>query len=492
MRLIYFYAVSILALVTVINSAQALTMQEMFNQVGVTGNVTGPGAYNGQTQNTLTGGSLVMHVPTNNYQLMNLAPPKISGGCNGISIFGGAYSFIDKQQFVDMLKNIGQAATSQAFYMALDSLCPMCGTELKTLSDTMNKANWNNINTCETGKAVAQFASHGASKMYDSLTHVNETEGPTSGANSDTTDARAQNSNPGAVACNAASLQNSGAIKLPTGNLAYEALKNYGGAIPIEQMELFMSVTGTLSFVNDDNACGATGLGKIGYAYIPPTITDFMVLMGQNGDTTLAGVQMISCSAASGLVDPALTPNIKTTCDNPGIERKDYNEPPFKAMTHTYMRAIADALRANNRRLEQRYVDFINASPLPVYKMLAVATSFKDPNIVDTMINNYSDLVAAEYARSYIEHIYDVTFAALNDPSIQLTEKQKSDLEDMKKSREKMERKMGTELAKIYASSQSVTSMAETIRFLERTMNSSLPNFIGDSMKWQNSQMGGK
>ena len=54
------------------------SMQGWFNDIGAYGNVTGAAAYQGQTRNLYTGGSLYMRTPVRNYQLATVSPPSFT------------------------------------------------------------------------------------------------------------------------------------------------------------------------------------------------------------------------------------------------------------------------------------------------------------------------------------------------------------------------------------------------------------------------------
>ena len=99
-------------------------MQAMFNDLGALGNVTAPGAFRGQAMNLYTGGSFMMRSPGRNYSLADVQLPSLRAGCGGIDLFGGSFSFINKQQFVALLRNIGSNAVGYAFKLALQSISP--------------------------------------------------------------------------------------------------------------------------------------------------------------------------------------------------------------------------------------------------------------------------------------------------------------------------------------------------------------------------------
>ena len=129
-------------------------MQAMFNDLGALGNVTSPGAFRGQAMNLYTGGGLMMRAPGRNYPLINAQLPSLRAGCGGIDLFGGAFSFINKQQFVALLQNIGSNAIGYAFKLALQSISPDIDKLLTELQDQLNKINAMNINSCEAAQAL--------------------------------------------------------------------------------------------------------------------------------------------------------------------------------------------------------------------------------------------------------------------------------------------------------------------------------------------------
>ena len=129
-------------------------MKTMFNDLGALGNVTTPGAFRGQAMNLYTGGSLMMRTPGRNYPLASVQLPSLRAGCGGIDLYGGAFSFINKQQFISMLQNIGANAVGYAFKLALQSISPDIDKLLTELQDQINKINAMNINSCEAAQAL--------------------------------------------------------------------------------------------------------------------------------------------------------------------------------------------------------------------------------------------------------------------------------------------------------------------------------------------------
>ena len=234
-------------------------MQAMFNDLGALGNVTTPGAFRGQAMNLYTGGSLMMRAPGRNYPLATVQLPSLRAGCGGIDIYGGAFSFINKQQFIALLQNIGANATGYAFKLALQSISPDIDKLLTELQDQINKINAMNINSCEAAQALV----NGVVGEYDnSVMSGCANISQYLGSVSDRAEARLTcATNAPAVVKTAANsadpnVRNATFVK---GNVTWLALNQVGGSISQQEKELIMSVIGTvILYPPADDGSGAT------------------------------------------------------------------------------------------------------------------------------------------------------------------------------------------------------------------------------------------
>jgi len=158
----------LLLITLVINPASLATasldssISEMFNRWGGRVNVTSPGAYEAQTRGFMVGGSLSARMPQDSMQLMSIKAPSISAGCGGIDIFGGAFSFVNADQFVQFAKKVGQNALGYAFSLGLEAVCPTCNSVIKDLRNVMNMINKGNVDSCMAAKALVNSAASGA------------------------------------------------------------------------------------------------------------------------------------------------------------------------------------------------------------------------------------------------------------------------------------------------------------------------------------------
>nr|WP_265343068.1 conjugal transfer protein TraH [Enterobacter kobei] len=77
---------------------------------GSMSNVTAPGDYQSVTRDGYTGGGFVLRNKLRTLTPISISLPSASGGCGGIDLFGGSFSFINADQFVQMLRNIASNA----------------------------------------------------------------------------------------------------------------------------------------------------------------------------------------------------------------------------------------------------------------------------------------------------------------------------------------------------------------------------------------------
>ncbi len=115
----------------------------------------GPGVYTSQQGETLSGGYAAVSVPEQQYNIISFAPPSISGGCGGINLFMGSFSFISAKQFEQMLENIGEGLLTYAFYSAISAMCSQCSAILNSLEQAAQAMNSLTKNTCNLNAGVA-------------------------------------------------------------------------------------------------------------------------------------------------------------------------------------------------------------------------------------------------------------------------------------------------------------------------------------------------
>lgn len=133
---------------------QSDSLEDMFQKWGFQATETSAGAYNAQTRGFAVGGSMSIRAKNEMFQPFTLKAPSFKTGCGGIDIFGGAFSWINAEQFTKNLRAIGQNALGYAFSLGLEWVCPTCSSVLKELQHFMNQINKMSADSCMAAKAL--------------------------------------------------------------------------------------------------------------------------------------------------------------------------------------------------------------------------------------------------------------------------------------------------------------------------------------------------
>ena len=117
-------------------------------------NVTDPTAHLGQRRGVLDGGSVVTRARIMNESLIQVVPPSLSAGCGGIDLFAGSFSFINADQFQDLLRAIAANAAGYAFEVALQNMCKTCADTMNYLQKVVQALNQGLGNSCQLAKGL--------------------------------------------------------------------------------------------------------------------------------------------------------------------------------------------------------------------------------------------------------------------------------------------------------------------------------------------------
>ncbi|MCC6710634.1 MAG: conjugal transfer protein TraH [Gammaproteobacteria bacterium] len=434
-------------------------MQTMFNDLGALGNVTSPGAFRGQAMGLYTGGSLMMRAPGRNYPLLNAQLPSLRAGCGGIDLYGGAFSFINKQQFIALLQNIGANAVGYAFKLALQSISPDIDKLLTELQDQINKINAMNINSCEAAQALVNgVVGEFDNSVQSGCANISQYLGTVT----DRAEARVT------CATNAPSIVRNAATSTdPTvrnatfakGNVTWLALNRVDGAISRQEKELIMSVIGTVVLSPPTNdGSGASP------RYFEPTITGMRDLLLGRAD-----------SAAEGKIDvDVYVCDDATECLNPN--RSTVSVKPFTQLVAERLHRMSDNI-ANRTAQSSADIGFINNTTEPVYRMLAVANAVPGSGTAETLIETYKDVIAIDYAETFLNRALTQALSALSQ-ALKRTGMEEKYMDSMRDNAQEARRQLLAEKQTAYAKVRSVSSMTQDLQTLERQLWSAMPPAI--------------
>ena len=449
-------------------NTMAMTMQELFDNVNAQGNVSTPSVIQGQTMNMLSGGSMFMRMPNRTYNIGSFTPPSYNVGCGGIDLFAGGFSFINKEKFVAMLRNIGSNALGYGFKLAIQNLCPTCDNVMQALQATAQAMNRLNVDSCEAAKGLV------TATLPDSWskdkTNTAKMFGVDGGYFSDVSDAWANLAN-SATKTNdqvnkAAADKPEMKDALPIGNVTWNALKKLDG-LTDEYKMLIMSMVGTTIFPTDSEK--------------PPIILARKEITVQ---ALIGGNVVDSDGKPVGKIDLPIWKCIDTT-DCLTVTEGTLNTDSFRAMIRTKMNVITDKIATRSAYPDPVGVmQFLNTTDLPVYKLLAVATSLNNTSMADSLVNRYQELMAAKYAEVYIQRAASDLRSAISKYSAQASPATSAVMEKLQPQLDLLQQEARQVLVAAYTQTVSTYNIAQEVGYMERAMTANLSGTLRASLAY--------
>ena len=397
----------------------------------------------------------------------------------GTGSFGHAYVFeayhledlviVSRDEEKQRLKNITAALPGIAFQLALEAVSPLLGGLTKWAKGLDTWINNARINSCETAKAIVSTA---AESLGYSSQETCADLAIEMGMESDRDAARRRCSSdrPSILASARSSGDANVRNKAPfVGNLTWKALQRTGGYLDDAERELIMSMVGTVIYYPEEDARDPEP--------VAPTLTSIsQLLYGQAaGGGTNVVQHMLSC-------------NNYSDCDVVSLNTA-YSHTPFTAKVETLMRSIAEKIATRtaipNNSAE---VGFVNQTTEPVYKMLSIGTSIPGSGLADSLIAQYRDLIAADYAYIFLDRNLRVGLAALEkDFTLQQTQREQAIY--IRQRAMAMLSQIAQEKNLLYQKVGSFRAVSSHLEELERQLRSSMPQHVMDMLGQQAAYM---
>lgn len=109
---------------------------------------TSPQAFTTQRQFGVAGGSLTLRPIGKPINIAQMSRPRFDAGCGGIDLYFGSFSFINGEQFEQLLRSIASQAAGFAMKAALQLMCNPCAAILDNLEAAIRAMNALAKNTC--------------------------------------------------------------------------------------------------------------------------------------------------------------------------------------------------------------------------------------------------------------------------------------------------------------------------------------------------------
>ncbi|PJO79160.1 conjugal transfer protein TraH [Neisseria brasiliensis] len=349
-------------------------MANMFNSMGAATNYTEAGAFHGQSGSLYTGGSFSARAPVSNLSLGNIQLPSVNAGCGGIDIFGGSFSFVSKEEFIQFTRNLGNNAAGVAFDLALKALDPMIQDAINGIRDLAQSVNSHNMNSCQMAQSLVGGV---MGAVAESASSNCQAAAVSSGSADDASDASwfcRYGKNLARVSKQAAGTNSpQDTISFTGGNLTYEAMKKHTSDIKdldlgnFDAMDFYYSIAGTAVFPTPkEDGEGTVSAGVQSFA---PRITGIGELLSgkeNSVDKQYVTVDMWTCRDGSE--------RKKEICS----EKNNVQIKSLRYIVRERLKAMPAKIRSNANWTEQevREVSVLVAnSSLPILRM-AVADAF--------------------------------------------------------------------------------------------------------------------
>lgn len=359
---------------------------------------TEPGSYETQRRNGYQGGRFTYRNPIVNQNLIALELPSAKGGCGGIDVFGGSFSFVNSDQIIQLVRAVASNAKGYAFNVAMDNMCPGCIKWMNELQTKIQKLNGDLSNSCQLAQGLVNDANNFlAAKTQEDMQW--NSVATVEGIGTDFGDLAKHIGN-GATAVARMATANPIAVDQASGALVYKQLKENGVNLWFssgdeELIETILSMTG--SVVIGQVEPDSTALGNTPIIGILP---GQLVTMAE----IVEGAQNVK------IYDCSLT-DVPDVCRIQAGQTKTVN---ISSLTNRLVAAFTGPggvisyirLRQLDADITQEQKNLISAMPFSIgQKIFNLAPS--NPNAAEALIRRYADAMATEYVWKLVQSSLD-------------------------------------------------------------------------------------
>lgn len=385
-----------------------------------------------QRRGGYTFGSVVARSRVVRPNLISFDPPSISGGCSGIDLYGGSFSFINKDQLTQALRAIASNALSYAFTLALEGVCPTCMQKMEKLRDWVNEINLEMRDSCRFGQTLVDAS--GLDEWHESRVRGAIQADASAGTAEDTFDAEDTFSSEFE--------SDSARGELTSANAVWEAMEVsqtaawFGAFGDDELREVLMSVAGSLIKAPTDtagNPCqNAVGVREYCFRELTSILNVEHFINGTENET----VQIYRCDEPVQCLNPE--PQEVENWMGLKTRIREILFGPAPLFTGGLIFKIRDKAAV----LTESEESFIEAAPLPVYTILRSVAKY--PGTVITIGEQLQETIASQIARNVVFEMITAVRQSFGFASVQMSEQMRARLADRVKefsTRESVENK---------------------------------------------------
>lgn len=373
-------------------------LNKFFNNLGYANNVSRPHSFNNQQGGYYSGGSLMLRGNVENTSMFEVMPPNYAFGCGAIDLFGGAFSFINKEQFLALVNNIGKQSIAFGIQIAMQTAAPQIKSVLDQLMGAIQDMNSLNVNSCN---AAASLLGGILPKTQATSSTLCESIGIARNKFSDYAAARQGCGADGRSA--EINRDKQDGFKDLLGdeyNLAWKALNNSRMFSSDRNLaELFMSISGSIIMKHHGKQANP----------------EYLMSLATND-------KLIGALVNGGKADVYRCDKIGSDeCLNPRAQEVTVSkEAAILYKVQEYINKISRKVLIDGS-INAEEKAFVNSTYFPILKIIAVESAFKEGQ-APISADEIAEIVAYDIVLQYLTRVLDLTaYAAAKLQSIQLT-----------------------------------------------------------------------
>lgn len=142
-------------------------LNDMYEEMSGNVNTQAAKIYQTQRAGVITAGGLVWKTPQRNFTPFHFTPLSLKAGCGGVDLFMGSFSMMSKDEFIQMLRAVGQNAAGLLFQLALNAMAPEISGLVSEFSNKLEDWNRHFGNSCDMANRVIGWT--GADKVATAM-----------------------------------------------------------------------------------------------------------------------------------------------------------------------------------------------------------------------------------------------------------------------------------------------------------------------------------
>lgn len=165
------------------------------------------------------------------------------------------------------------------------------------------------------------------------------------------------------------------------------------------------------------------------------------------------------------------------------------NADSYKTIVLEKMQTMQDRIinRQDYGTRKNELLSFVNATDIPVYKIVALSASLGKNNgdAATLMMRKYSSLIAAKYAQAYVGTVANTVRKSLRNKIAKDTNSEHSRVaSEMIESINKLEASLATKVIQLGISAESSYNVAQEIKAAENTMIAGMSPMLSNSLQF--------